>query len=374
MISRQFLCRWWRPLAIGGAVLLGLAGLPYIIAPVSPVAVKQAAARSATITAEAPYRELPLGLPYLEGLDVRPDGAVVFGAETGELMELPVGTAPDGQASQIVALDGHGIGLACEAASGACWSATFPVGLQRIGPDGHVETIAPPAGQAVSFPDDVAIGPDGLIYVTEASTKFTPVTTAPDAPYVLWDFIEGRAHGRLLAYDPVTEKMSVVLEGLAFPSGVTVAPDGASLLIVEVTRYRVVRYGLAGEEKGKLSIFADGLPGIPDDVFIGPEGHVWVTLVAPRSDVLENMVGRHTYLARLISILPWGMQNAMLAPAETGGSLLRLDSDGQPACDLRLDEGYPPANAIAWNGHILAGRLGGHELIDIDPSACRAGG
>jgi sugar lactone lactonase YvrE len=373
MISRQSLRLRWRTLAIGGAVLLGLASLPYVIAPISPVAVKQVQAGRAASTAEATYQEIPLGLPYLEGLDVRPDGAVVFGAETGELMELPAGGSEEGQACQIAALDGHGIGLACEAVSGACWSATFPVGLQRITPDGRVETITPSSGQPVSFTDDVALGPDGLVYVTEASTKFTPVTTAPGAPYVLWDFMEGRAHGRLLAYDPATDQMSVVLEGLAFPSGVTVAPDGTSLLIVEVTRYRVVRYGLTGAGKGKLSIFADGLPGIPDDVFIGPDGHVWVSLVAPRSDALENVIGRHPYLARLISILPWSVQNAMLAPAETGGSLLRLDADGRPACELRLDEGYPPANAVAWNGRILAGRLGGHELIDIDPSGCRAG-
>ena len=361
--------------AVAGLVFLGLVLVPYWASPLSPVAVRQSPAVPAKHTVETGFDEIGLDMPYLEAVDVRPDGRVIFGTEMGFVLDLPAsalqsdrGQVP--QPRQIAEIGGHSIGITYDPVTDVYWSATFPIGLQRIDPEGSVRTIDTVEGAQVTFPDDVAIGPDGIIYMTEASTKYTPVTTAPEAPYVLWDFIEGRANGRLIAYDPSTGIAETALNTLAFPSGITLSPDRTAMLIVEVTRYRVLRYELAGPHMGTVSVLADGLPGIPDDVFVGPAGHVWVTLVAPRSGIVEDVVGRTPYLARLISILPWSWQNAMLAQSKTGGSLLMLDEDGVPTCELRLSHGYPPANGVILGDRFLLGRLGGHELMMVDPSEC----
>jgi len=361
--------------AVAGLAFLALILTPYWAAPISPVAVRQTPAVAAKQVVDAAFEELHLDQPYLEAVDVLPDGRIVFGTETGLVLELPAGAlspeaGQDLQPREIARISGHSIGIAYDPETDAYWSATFPVGLQRIASDGSVQDIDAGQGRPVTFPDDVAIGPDGIVYMTEASTKYTPVTTAPDAPYVLWDFIEGRANGRLIAYDPSTGHAETAIDALAFPSGVILTRDRTALLIVEVTRNRIVRYELMGAQKGSLSVFADGLPGIPDDIFIGPSGHVWVTLVAPRSSVMEDVVGKYPYLARLVSILPWRWQNAMLAPAESGGALLMLDENGTAQCELHLAHGFPPANGVALGEEFLLGRLGGHELLRVDPSAC----
>ncbi|MEZ6002277.1 strictosidine synthase family protein [Hyphomonas sp.] len=364
-----------RTTAAAVLVFLTLIVTPYWASPISPIAVRQTPATPEKHVADASFQEFELDHPYLEAVDVLPDGRVVFGTETGLIFELPVGAlSPEASQEQrpreIARLSGQSIGIAYDPDADAYWSATFPVGLQRISSDGSVQDINLGLSEPVTFPDDVAIGPDGIIYMTEASTKYTPVTTAPNAPYVLWDFIEGRANGRLIAYDPSTDHADVAIDALAFPSGVTVSPDGTALLIVEVSRNRVVRYELEGTGKGSLSVFADGLPGIPDDVFVGPSGHVWVTLVAPRSGMMEDVVGRHPYLARLISILPWRWQNAMLTPTESGGALLMLDEQGTMQCERRLTQGFPPANGAVLGEELLLGRLGGHEFLLVDPSGC----
>lgn len=276
-------------------------------------------------------------------------------------------------AGKIAELGGHSIGIIRDEARDTYWSATFPLGLQELRPDSVLKTIESVDDVLLGFPDDVALDSDGIVYVTDASTRYNPRTTKPGAPYVFWDFLEGRANGRLIAYHPETGEARTALEELSFPSGVVLTPDGSALLIVEVTRYRVIRYELKGPDRGKVSVFADRLPGIPDDVFTDEQGRVWVTLVAPRDAVMDNWIHPHPYFARLISSLPWSVQNAMLAPGVTGGRVMRLSETGAPDCTLRFLEGPPPANGLARKGKILLGRLGGTALISVDPQSCDTG-
>lgn len=140
-----------------------------------------------------------------------------------------------------------------------------------------------------------------------------------------------------------------------------------------IARYRVIRYQLKGPDRGNVSVFADRLPGIPDDVFTDTQGRIWVTLVAPRDALMDNWIAPYPYIARLISLLPWSVQNGMLAPADTGGRVVRLSETGGLDCTLRVSEGPPPANGLVRDGQIMLGRLGGTALISIDPQKCDAG-
>jgi sugar lactone lactonase YvrE len=335
--------------------------------------------RAASAVAPGPeyhvdFAMLETDAPYPEGMVAEPDGGLLVGHADGSLTRITLdGTSNVSTARKIAELGGHSIGLIRDQARGTYWSATFPLGLQELGPNGVLRTIESVDDVLLGFPDDVALDNDGIVYVTDASTRYNPLTTKPGAPYVFWDFLEGRANGRLIAYDPNTGEARTALEELSFPSGVVLTPDGSALLIVEVTRYRVIRYALNGPDRGNVSVFADRLPGIPDDVFTDTQGRVWVTLLAPRDAVMDNWIAPYPYIARLISLLPWSDQNAMLAPADTGGRVVRLAATGAPDCTLRFSEGPPPANGLVRDGKIILGRLGGTALISVDPRKCDAG-
>lgn len=352
-------------------MIAGVLALPFVMSPLSPVSVRHALAVSPGTEYGVGYQTFETGGPYPEGLVIDGNGEILVGHEHGSIARLTLHANDKAVSDQTVAYTGgHSIGLVRDESNHTYWSATFPLGLQQVDSNGVMETIASVDGVALGFPDDVAIDRDGIIYVTDASTRYNPRTTKPGAPYVLWDFMEGRANGRLIAYDSEKRVAHTVLDNLSFPSGVALTQDGSALLIVEVSRYRVIRYELTAPDRGIVSVFADRLPGIPDDVFVDPQGDVWITLVAQRAPFMDDWIAPHPYLARIISSLPWSFQNTIMAIGNDGGRIVKLSEDGAPECTLIIPEGPPPANGLFHNGNILLGRLGGTELISIDLNAC----
>lgn len=77
-----------------------------------------------------------------------------------------------------------------------------------------------------SFADDAIEALDGSVYFSDASTKFGL------DEWVL-DVLEAKPHGRLLKYDPSTNKTLLLLADLAFANGVALSPTQDYLLICE---------------------------------------------------------------------------------------------------------------------------------------------
>src|SRR5690606_28786878 len=114
-------------------------------------------------------------------------------------------------------------------------------GLLRVSPGGAVEVLATEAeGVRFGFADDVDVADDGVIYFTDASSKFGPAMKARD------DILEHGGHGRLLKYDPASKTTTVLLRGLQFANGVAVAPDQRSVFVTQTGNYDIVRYWLEG--------------------------------------------------------------------------------------------------------------------------------
>jgi sugar lactone lactonase YvrE len=67
---------------------------------------------------------------------------------------------------------------------------------------------------------------DGSVYFSDASTKFE------NDKWVL-DLLEAKPYGRLLKYDPITRKTTVLLDGLWFANGVALSPREDYIVICE---------------------------------------------------------------------------------------------------------------------------------------------
>src|SRR3546814_15291292 len=62
-----------------------------------------------------------------------------------------------------------------------------------------------------------------------------------------------------------------LMQGLHFANGVAVGPGASYLLVSETNEYRIWRYWLKGVRAGQQEIFADNLPGFPDNLSIDDE-------------------------------------------------------------------------------------------------------
>ncbi|PWA54612.1 strictosidine synthase [Artemisia annua] len=146
-------------------------------------------------------------------------------------------------------------------------------GLIKVSEDGEVTALATHMnGANIRFADDVVEAADGSLYFSVASTKFG----LHDWPL---DLLEAKPHGQLLKYDPSTKETSLVLDGLGFANGVTISSDQEFLVVCETWKSRCLKYWLKEEMRGKVDIFIDNLPGMPDNIKLAPDGSFWIAIL-----------------------------------------------------------------------------------------------
>lgn len=166
-------------------------------------------------------------------------------------------------------------------------------GLLSVAPDGKVRVLTDQAaGGRMIFVDDLDIAPDGVIWFSDASTRF-PLEKN------LLEVFEGSATGRLLTYDPATGKTEVKFGGLRFANGVALGPDGEYVLVNETLGYRVMRYWIKGPKAGTTDIFIDALPGFPDNIAFDGKDTFWIALVFPRQEMLDSLAAQ-PFLRRML--------------------------------------------------------------------------
>jgi hypothetical protein len=154
-------------------------------------------------------------------------------------------------------------------------------GLLSIGPDRKVSVLATSTdGIALGFPDDLAIGSDGVIWFTDGSTRF------PDGEGH-YDAIEGRPTGRLLSYDPETRSIRTRIEGLHFANGIAFGPGENYILVNETLGYRTLRHWLKGPQAGQTEVFIDAFPGLPDNIRFNGSDTFWIACFSDRVALLD---------------------------------------------------------------------------------------
>ena len=123
---------------------------------------------------------------------------------------------------------------------------------------------------------------DGTIYFSESSRVH---------PLARWkaDLVEDTRTGRLLRRDPDGE-VEVVLDGLRFANGVALAGDESFVCVAESPGGAVVRHWLTGERAGRTDHLARELAGYPDNIALGTDGLIWVTIASPTDRTLELVV------------------------------------------------------------------------------------
>lgn len=262
-------------------------------------------------------------------------GRLYTGTEDGRIVRI----GPDGRSETWVETGGRPLGMVFDP-QGNLVVADSERGLLSINPQGRISLLTREAkGLPFGFTDDVGIAPDGRLYFSDASARFG------FHDYRL-DLLEMRPHGRLLRYSPDTGRTEVLLDGLHFANGVVVAPDGSYVLVSETWKYRILKYHLRGPKSGQADIFADNLPGFPDNLAVDRQGRYWVAFPYLRDDTLDAL-HRRAWLKNQVAKLPDSMQ----PQPPPYGLVVALDDEGNVITSLHDTDGAHLREITSVNPH-----------------------
>lgn len=249
--------------------------------------------------------------PEEVALDIH--GHVYWGTQDGKIMSLK----PDGEVDTFVDTKGRPLGMQFDANNNLIVCDSYK-GLLSIDSQGKIKVLATSAGGVpFKFTDALDISHDGIIYFTDASSKYG------QSEY-LYDLLESKPHGRFLSYDPNNGEVKVLLTDLYFANGVALSQQEDFVLINETYRYRIVRYWLKGAKKGTREIFIDNLPGFPDNISSNDKGTFWLALFTVRNEAMDKL-HPSPFLKAQMSKLP----KALWPKPKPYGLVLALNEKGK---------------------------------------------
>lgn len=303
-----------------------------------------------------------LGLDQLahpEDIAFDREGRLYTGSDDGTIYRVTVN--PDGSVrafQPFATVGGYPLGLAFDQ-TGNLLVAAKDVGLLSLDPRGQPSLLTNSVDDSpITYANSLAITGDGTVYFSDSSRKYDR-----GWPY---DVLEARPNGRLLAYSPQTRRTVVVKDGLYFPNGLTLSPDGAFLLVNETTRLRIARYWLKGDKQGSWDVFAENLPLMPDNISVDAAGN-YLLAGARRMPAMEA-IQPNAWLKNQLAKLPLGVLRQFPTLKQNRyGLVLILDADGQIKHSLHDPTGslFALSSARSHQGYIYFGTLLGKDLARI---------
>jgi sugar lactone lactonase YvrE len=274
------------------------------------------------------------------------EGRIYGGFEDGRIIQLQ---ADGTQARVFASTQGRPLGLIFDQ-SGNLIIADASKGLLLVDKAGAVRVLATESdGAKFGCLNDLDVAADGTIYFTEASSKFPMFQFTAD-------ILEHRPNGRLLAYDPKTQKARTIFKGIYFANGVAVSPDQSFVLVAETGRYRVNRIWLSGPNQGQSEVFIDNLPGFPDGILSNGKDKFWLAIVTPRDQVLDTVLLPRPFLRKVVFRLPKFLQPApkhysFVLGLDLNGKVVDNLQNGSPDCYAEI------ANVVERNGALYFGSI-----------------
>ena len=268
-------------------------------------------------------------------------GAAYTGLADGTILRFgPTGDAPE----PIADAGGRPLGIEIFG-PGELVVCNADLGLQRVTANGEVTVLVDSFDDVpLRFTNNATVAPDGTIYFSDTSTRWSIHR------YVA-DLLEGQPTGRVFARRP-DGTVDLIVDGLQFANGVALDDAGTTLYIAETGRYRIHRHDLG---TNATAVFADNLPGFPDNLTYG-DSTVWVALASPRQRVVDLM-HPHPWLRGVSHRLP----DALKPKPVRHGIVLGLDPTGTVVSNLQDSTGTV---AVTTSARVHDGRLFVGTLTD----------
>lgn len=232
-----------------------------------------------------------------EDIVVDADGALWTGLVDGRIVRID----PDGRVPLVGQTRGRPLGMTV-ARDGRLLICTSPGGLVAMDRStGEIDVLVESVnGRRLQFCSNVVELPDGTIFFTESTAKFT-------YEWFKGGVLEARGDGGLYRRD-TDGTVTTLLDHLYFANGLTPTVDGSALVFAETQARRLSKYWLSGPKAGTVTPLAVNLPGMPDNLSTGTDGRIWCAMVSARNAAADFLASRAPWLRRLLWKLPDRLQ------------------------------------------------------------------
>jgi sugar lactone lactonase YvrE len=163
--------------------------------------------------------------------------------------------------------------LICDAEAGLLTMSTSTGVIERL--------VTEVDGHRILVCNNAAVASNGDIWFSDSSTRYR-------LSHWKSDFLEHTRTGRLLCRRS-DGSVEVHVEGLAFANGVALAPDESFVCVAESGGRSVVRLWLRGERAGTRDFLVEDLPGYPDNIALGSDQLIWVTIATPATGLVDAL-------------------------------------------------------------------------------------
>lgn len=205
------------------------------------------------------------------------------------------------------------------------------------------------------------------------------------------DLLQWGATGSVWRVDLAKQKTHCVAKGLAYPYGITPTANG-SMVVSEAWRHRLLRIS----NDGAQAVVLDQLPGYPARLSAAPGGGWWLSMFAPRNQLVEFVLREKDFrekmmvevqlehwivptlspassfleplqggeLKQLGKLKPW-------APTRSYGLVVQLDEDFNPVRSIHSRANgrrHGVTSCIATGGMLWVTSRGGDVVVGVDLS------
>jgi sugar lactone lactonase YvrE len=286
------------------------------------------------------------------------DGALYVTTSNGVLLRVDADTV-----ESFAEVPGRPLGIELDH-DGSLLVANAFTGIQRVFADGRVvDLLTEVNGVPLVYADDLDVSSDGIIYFSEASTKFGAAAWNGSYQASLLDILEHGGHGRVIAFDTFSGETRIVIDSLDFANGIALSEDESFLLVAETGAYRILKHWLRGPDAGSTEVLIDNLPGFPDNINNGTDDRFWVGLVAPRDAKLDGLSDK-PLLRKIVQRLP-----AFARPkARPSSHVIAISDLGLVLTSLQDPAAVYPAmtGVCETDDRLYLTRLFGHELPYVE--------
>lgn len=194
-------------------------------------------------------------------------------------------------------------------------------GLISIDSKGKITILADEDenGNKFLIPNDIDIADDGMIYFSNTSSQYNFSTE--NARKII---LEIKPDGGLYQYNPNTKSVTTLIDHSFFGNGVAVSQDNDFVLMVDLAKYRIVKYHLKGIKKGQVETFMDNLPGFPNGISRRKDGSFWLGFTTIRDNSLDK-IHPNPLLKKLVYALP----NRMQPQQKKFGMMMHISNQGE---------------------------------------------
>ncbi|RLV49253.1 SMP-30/gluconolactonase/LRE family protein [Nocardioides mangrovicus] len=306
-----------------------------------------------------PVTVVPVPAHGAEDVVVADDGLVYTGTVEGSIFRV----RPDGaRVDRVATTGGRPLGLEL-LADGRLLVADAHRGLLAVHVSGSgdvEELVTEVGGRPMRFCNNAAVAGNGDVWFSDSSTRYG-IEQWKD------DLVQDTRTGRLLVRRASGE-VETVLDGLAFANGVALAPDDSWVAVAETAARTVVRRWLTGERSGQRELLVADLPGYPDNISLGSDGLVWVTIASPTDPVVSLLQRAPGLIGRAATAVPGALQPK---PKRTV-RVMAFDAQGRTVHDLAGDaSGYHMVTGVReHDGRVWLGSLeeGAVAVMDVPAS------